>query len=103
MMYYDFYGNEISYAEWSEAFNSGEKRKVACNTSNKYGVWVSTVWLGLGSKHNIYETMVFTSKTSPLKTNWNTYFERSATWEKALECHRDIVKSVEEDIKLLVL
>jgi len=60
-------------------------------------LFVSTVFLGLDHDWSfegppmLFETMVFRNDTDPRESVDDAPFQRSSTWELALECHAEAV------------
>ncbi len=86
------YEGEDSVFQWAKDFMDLKKRIVE-HTKLSNGYFVSTVWLGLNHNYAegrplIFETMVFSSKTSFNEIDMDRY----STEEEAKEGHRRMVE-----------
>ena len=95
-----------SVKEWADWINHNSKH-VRHTIIKKYGVRISTVFLGIDHNHFsqsvskplLFETMVFLYGNEDLESNLRGYMERYCTWDEALKGHREAVKWVIAQIR----
>ena len=91
----------LTWAQWMEA--NDDKRIVKQQDIGPY--WVSTVFLGLDHSWtdpelpHLFETMVFTTEHGHHASVDDGYFNRTPTWEMALEAHAEAVAWAKERLQ----
>lgn len=90
----------LEWARWIEENN--DERIVRQEDIGPY--WVSTVFLGLDHDFSeqgpplLFETMVFTTEDGHRTSVRDGYFNRTSTWELALEQHEEAVAWAKEQL-----